>query len=78
MTLQIPHTELSDEALRGLIDEFITRDSAIWDGTLEQKRARVKKSLDDGDAVITFDPEQKTAQIWSKQEFLNTQQKSNS
>ncbi len=62
--IEIPHTELSQEALLNLIDEFITRDSTITDATLDQKRSQVLKALEGGTARITFDSETETAHIW--------------
>ena len=60
--MQIPHDQLSPEALRGLIEEFVTRD-----GTDLTEAARsiekILAALTQGRAVIDFDEEEGTTQI---------------
>ena len=53
--IEIPHQSLSDDALCGVIDEYITRNSAVTDATLESKRTEVLRQLEDGGAMITYD-----------------------
>ncbi len=67
--MKISHTLLSAAALEGLLDEFITRDSAIWDSTIEHKRQRVIDDLDKGRAVIVFNEEDGSTHILTKVEF---------
>ncbi len=67
--IKIPYTDLSESALGNLIDEFITRDSTVTDGTIEQKRERVMNALRTGKAQITFDSESETATIWESSEL---------
>ena len=70
--------QLSTEALRGLVEEYITREgtdygysTADQDGaadphaewSLEEKVAQVYRQLESGDARIVFDLEQETASI---------------
>ncbi len=55
--IRIPFEELSKEALDGVIDEYITRESRVSDGTLETKRAEVRRQLERGEAAITYDDE---------------------
>jgi hypothetical protein len=55
----IPHNQLSDDALRGLMEEFITREGTDygWEETsLEQMVAQVRAQIERGDVVIVFDP----------------------
>lgn len=59
----VPLSELSNTARIAVIDEFITRDSSVWDGTLEEKRAQVLQALEAKQAVITFDSKRKTTDI---------------
>ena len=59
----IPFTRLSRSARQEVIDEFITRDSSVWDGTLEEKRERVLEALHSKEAVITFNTKDKTTDI---------------
>lgn len=67
--IEIPYGDLSDDALRNLIDEFITRDSTVTDGTLDQKRDRILDLLRKGKAQITFDPDTDSAHIWTTEEL---------
>lgn len=56
----IPHLQLSPEALRGLIEEFVTREGTDYgecEIPLESKVAQVRKRLDEGSSVIVYDPE---------------------
>ena len=53
--IEIPHQALSDDALWGVIDEYITRESGVMDGTLESKRTEILRQLEEGRAIITYD-----------------------
>jgi uncharacterized protein YheU (UPF0270 family) len=53
--IEIPHQELSDDALWGVIDEYITRESGVTDGTLDSKRTEILRQLKEGAAIITYD-----------------------
>ena len=66
--VEIPHRALSVEALRGLIEEFVTREGTDYDReySLEDKRNAVRRQLDRGEAIIVFDPETETANIIPK------------
>lgn len=59
----VPFSRLSVSARTEVIDEFITRDSSVWDGTLEEKREQVLQALRAKEAVITFDTKNKTTDI---------------
>ena len=55
----VDYTELSGEALRGVIEEFISRESTDYgavEKTFEQKIADVRRQLERGEARIVFDP----------------------
>lgn len=55
----IPHEQLSDSALRGLMEEFITREGTDygWEETsLERKVEQVRRQIERGEVVIVFDP----------------------
>lgn len=55
----IPHTELSPDALRGVIESFVLREGTEYgerDFTLEEKLAHVLLQLERGEAQIMFDP----------------------
>jgi uncharacterized protein len=54
----IPHHLLSPDALRGVIEAFVTREGTDY-GThevlLETKVVQVRQQLDEGTAVIVYD-----------------------
>lgn len=64
---------LSEQALNGLIDEFITRDSVVWDATLEVKREHVRKALANERAFIVFDEDSETTHILTLAEYQAAQ-----
>ena len=56
----IPHSELSDAALVGVIRAFVLREGTDYgerEFTLEEKVANVRAQLESGDAQILFDPD---------------------
>jgi uncharacterized protein YheU (UPF0270 family) len=56
--MMIPHRLLSPEALRGVIEAFITRegtDYGLHEVPLVTKVAQVRDQLDAGTAVIVYD-----------------------
>ena len=63
---QIPWQALSDEALSGVIEEFVTREGTEYGAeeiSLEEKCLEVRAQLASGEAIITFDDEQLTCSI---------------
>lgn len=55
----VPHTELSADALRGVIESFVLREGTDYgtrDVSLEDKVAQVLRQLERGEARIMFDP----------------------
>ena len=66
--ITIPAGQLSDEALQGLIEEFVLREGSEYgavDVVLEAKCAAVRRALQRGEAVITYDPAADTTSIVS-------------
>ena len=62
----IPHTELSDDALVGVIRAFVLREGTDYgerEFTLEAKVANVRTQLESGDALILFDPDSASVDI---------------
>ena len=56
--LAIPHTELSADTLRNVIESFVLREGTDYgerDFLLEQKVAHVMRQLERGEARIVFD-----------------------
>jgi uncharacterized protein len=64
--LIIPYQELSPEALRGVIEEFVTREGTDYgeaEINLETKAQQVMNQLQSGKAVIVFDQKTETCNI---------------
>jgi uncharacterized protein YheU (UPF0270 family) len=64
--IEIPPDSLSREALRALVEEFVTRDGTDYGAVergLEAKVADVLRQLDRGEVCIVFDPESETTTI---------------
>ena len=57
--VEIPHTQLSPEALRGVIESFVLREGTEYgerEFTLDEKLAHVMQQIERGEARIMFDP----------------------
>jgi len=66
--VEIAPDELSAEALRGLAEEFVTRESTDYgavEKSFDEKVDDVLRQLRDGRAKIVFDPEEETVQLRS-------------
>jgi uncharacterized protein len=66
----IPHKRLSEEALNGLIEEFVTRDgtdTGYTKGTLEENVGMIMRRLERGEVFIVFDPVSQAANIVPKE-----------
>ena len=64
--LVIPHIELSDDALRGVIESFVLREGTEYgehDYSLEQKVAHVMRQLEHGEAHVVFYADTETVDI---------------
>ena len=64
--INIPVDALSDEALVGVIDDFVNREGTDYghrDFDLEQKREAVRRQLESGHALITYEPTTQTTTI---------------
>jgi uncharacterized protein YheU (UPF0270 family) len=64
--VQIPHDALSPEALRGVIEEYVTRagtDYGAHEKPIDEKIADVERQLARGEAIIVFDVEAATTNI---------------
>jgi uncharacterized protein len=62
----IPHRELSEDALRGVVESFVLREGTDYgerELSLEEKRAHVYRQLERGEAQIVFDPNTETIDI---------------
>lgn len=66
MGIIIPHDKLSQPALQGLIEEFVTRDgtdTGYTNGGLEENIEMVIRQLKRGEVVIVYDEVTETANI---------------
>ena len=64
--IEIPYTELSAEALRGVIESFVLREGTEYgprDFSLDEKVAQVMTLLVRGKARVMFDAESETVTI---------------
>ena len=62
----IPHRQLSGKALRGVIEEFVTREGTDYGGVsvpLSDKVDQVRTQLDRGQAVLVYDDETQSCNI---------------
>jgi uncharacterized protein YheU (UPF0270 family) len=67
-SIEVPYKRLAPEALRGLVEEFVTRqgtDYGARERTLEEKVADVMRQLERGEAKIMFDLTSRTSNIVS-------------
>ena len=71
--MKVSHSLLSREALNGLLDEFITRDSVVWDGTLDDKRKRLIQELERDRAFIVFNEKDGSTHILTAEEYAKTE-----
>jgi uncharacterized protein YheU (UPF0270 family) len=62
----VPHRELSEEALQGLLEEFVSRDgtdSGYTKLSLQQRVDQVRRQLDRGEVVVVYNPTTQSANI---------------
>jgi uncharacterized protein YheU (UPF0270 family) len=62
----VPYTELSEGALRGVLESFVLREGTEYgerDFSLDQKVAHVLRQLERGEARIVFDPGSETVDV---------------
>lgn len=74
----IPHDQLSPEALKGVIEDFVTRDGTDYGGSevsLETKAMQVMNQFDAGKAVIVFDQKSQTCNVLPKDSPILTAMK---
>lgn len=62
----VPHTELTSELLRAVVESFVLREGTDYgehELSLDEKVARVVTQLERGDANIVFDPDTESVAI---------------
>ena len=68
---KISYDRLSNEALQGVIEEFVTRESTDYGAiemTMEKKLSQVYQQLRSGTAFIVFDEKSQTCNIFHKED----------
>jgi uncharacterized protein YheU (UPF0270 family) len=66
LPVAVPHTELSPEALRGVVEAFVLREGTDYgerDVPFETKVAQVIGQIERGEARIMFDPTTQSVQL---------------
>lgn len=61
--MDIPYEELSEEALKGILEEFATRGGYESEIPLQTKMERLMERLKSGRAKIVFDPDEGTTNL---------------
>lgn len=64
--VEVPYSALSADALRGLVEEFVTRDGTdygVRERTVEEKCRDVMRQLERGEVKIVFDPASRSANL---------------
>lgn len=64
--VKIPHEQLSPEALRGVVEEFVTRDGTDYgevEVSLDSKMAQILRQLNAKEVFIVFDDQSETSTI---------------
>lgn len=67
--VEVPWSALSADALRGVIEEFITREGTEYgerDMPLATKVAQVRRQLEHGEALIYFDQASASCQLLTR------------
>lgn len=70
--VELDPSQLSPGALRGLVEEYVTREGTDYghgDWSLEEKVAQVLRQIDAGEAKIVFDLETESASVVTSPEL---------
>nr|WP_319396980.1 YheU family protein [uncultured Desulfobacter sp.] len=65
--VKVPYDQLTPEALEGVVEEFVTRDGTDYgetEASLDTKINQVMNQVRTGKAVVVFDPESETCNIF--------------
>jgi uncharacterized protein YheU (UPF0270 family) len=74
--VEVPHEQLSPEALRGVIESFVLREGTEYgerDVPLETKIGQVLRQIERGEAQIVFDPNSETVDVVVKKRIPQRQ-----
>ena len=75
--IQVPQDALSEDALDGLVEEFVTRDGTDYgfeERSLGEKKSAVMTQIRSGAAVIVFDSDTETCNIVLKEDLAGLEQ----
>ncbi len=64
--MEIPHTQLADDVLRAVIEEYITREGTDYgdrEYTLDEKVKQIIHQLRRREVLINYDPDTGTCQL---------------
>jgi uncharacterized protein YheU (UPF0270 family) len=64
--IEVPHAQLSPDALRGVVESFVLREGTDYgerEYSLQQKVQHVMRQLERGEARIVFEPASESVQI---------------
>ncbi|ASD62234.1 YheU family protein [Bdellovibrio bacteriovorus] len=76
--IEIPKEALSEQALRGVIDNFIQRegtDYGVNEISYETKMQQVQKQIDKGHVRIVFDPNTESVSLMPEHEWKKFQRR---
>jgi uncharacterized protein len=68
--VEIPHEQLSPEALRGVVESYVLREGTEYgerDVPLDTKVAQVLRQIERGEARVVFDPNSETVDVVVKE-----------
>jgi hypothetical protein len=68
LMMEIPYTKLSEESLRAIIEEYITREGTeygVKEYSFEQKIEQIRQQLLQGEIKINFDTETETCNLFA-------------
>ena len=71
--IEIPLARLSTEVLNAVIEEFILRegtDYGIQEVSLQTKVDQVRRQMERGDVVISFDPRTENCSLLTRRQFM--------
>ncbi len=70
--IEVPASALSDEALEGLIEEFIGREGTDYgwvEASHDAKTKAVRRQIQAGEVKIVFDPNTESVTLMTKQQW---------
>jgi len=70
--VEIPRDRLDPQTLRSLLEEYVSREGTDYGEhtfDLDQKISHVMKQLENGEALIVFDPETESCNIVAKEQL---------